>query len=92
MVSSLPLAHIIDPKKEKSIKQRLLKNTTFTEDFRKRFICHLYFGSEIGRHKNGQSIIGKKTVLFEKSKTLGLVFFFFFFFLLWSTLIPNLFL
>lgn len=76
MVSSLPLAHIIDPKKEKNIKQRLLKNTTFTEDFRKRFICHLYFGRDIDRHKNGQSIVAKKTVLLEKSKTLDLWGFF----------------
>lgn len=74
MASSIPLTHIIDPEKEKNIKQRLLKNTAFTEDFGKNFISHLYFGRDRGRHKNGQSIISEETVFFAKNKTLGFFF------------------
>lgn len=82
VLSNLPLAHIIDPKIEKTIYQRLLNNTAFTEDFRKHFISHFYFERDIGRHKNVQSIISKKIILFEKSKT-------FFSYYLWSELIHN---
>lgn len=74
VVSSLHFAHITDCKKEKNMKWRLLKNTTFTEDFRKHFISHLYFWRDIGRHKNDQSIIAKRTVFFGKSETLGIFF------------------
>lgn len=71
VVSNLPLAHIIDPKIEKTVQQRLLSNTTFTEILGNVLFLIFIFGeTQVDTKMFSQLLQRKQFSFFEKSKTL----------------------